>query len=67
MTLSFFLKPEAGTQSTVGQLEEAVTQCKHMYLAARDKPKDRQKFLLKRLIELRKLLHSAKVSPLRKL
>ncbi len=51
----------------MGQLEEAVTQCKHMYLAARDKPKDRQKFLLKRLIELRKLLHSAKVSFSRKL
>ncbi|KAL5965780.1 Pleckstrin homology domain-containing family M member 3 [Taenia solium] len=49
-----------GAQSSVNELEECVLQCKHMYLTSRDKPQAFQKFLLKRLVELRNLLHIAK-------
>ncbi|VUZ43010.1 unnamed protein product [Hymenolepis diminuta] len=49
-----------GTQSSVSELEDCVLQCKHMYLTSRDKSQEVQTFLLKRLIELRHLLHVAK-------
>ncbi|KAL5106084.1 hypothetical protein TcWFU_002159 [Taenia crassiceps] len=49
-----------GVQFSVNELEECVLQCKHMYLTSRDKPQAFQKFLLRRLIELRRLLHIAK-------
>ncbi|VDM30284.1 unnamed protein product [Hydatigera taeniaeformis] len=54
------IKQDVGAQSSISELEDCVLQCKHMYLTSRDKPQDFQKFLLKRLVELRRLLHIAK-------
>nr|CDS25367.1 pleckstrin y domain containing family M [Hymenolepis microstoma] len=58
----FFDDPfkDAGAQSSVSELEGWILQCKHMYLTSRNKSQQSQKFFLKRLIELRRLLYSAK-------
>nr|VZH96081.1 unnamed protein product [Spirometra erinaceieuropaei] len=59
---SFFedLFPDVCALSSTEKLEAAVMHCKHIYLASRDQPKQRQHYLLDRLIELRRLLHNAK-------
>ncbi|VDD77780.1 unnamed protein product [Mesocestoides corti] len=51
---------DAGIQLSVHELDEYVQQCKRMYLTSHDKPQAYQKFLLKRLVELRRLLHNMK-------
>ncbi|VDO00053.1 unnamed protein product [Rodentolepis nana] len=58
----FFDDPfkDAGAQSSVSELESWILQCKHMYLISRGKSQESQKFFLKRLVELRRLLYSAK-------
>ncbi|KAM7536680.1 hypothetical protein Aperf_G00000085081 [Anoplocephala perfoliata] len=58
----FFDDPfkNAGIHSSVSDLEDWVLQCKHMYLTSRDKPQTIQKLILKRLVELRRLLHLVK-------